>query len=286
MTTFPWLIRLVSAASGVRYALGEPLVDRYLEFVAGRARPNSLRAVTFDLKTFFTVVAKDPVGVVAADVFSSLRTSVVIGQVVRLADRESGLSARTIARRLSSVSGFYAYLIARGDTSVRVNPVPREAVHGRTARDRPVAHGGVGAVPRTAEDLVARRGGPAGRRAAHGAGSGDGVGDGAGRAGPLRGAGAAVTRMCRSATDAWSWWKVTAGITGWCRPRTGSSMRSGITCTTNARAVHAPIGSSWCSRGRAADSRSRPRASMKSSRARGLGPGCRRRPVTGCGIPA
>ena len=44
---------------------------------------------------------------------------------MRLADRESGLSARTIARRLSPVSGFYAYLIARGDTPVRVNPVPR-----------------------------------------------------------------------------------------------------------------------------------------------------------------
>jgi integrase/recombinase XerD len=37
------------------------LVDRYLEFVAGRARPNTLRAVAFDLKVFFTVVAKDPV---------------------------------------------------------------------------------------------------------------------------------------------------------------------------------------------------------------------------------
>src|SRR4029077_14502106 len=45
--------------------------------------------------------------------------------VVRLADRESGLSARTIARRLSSVSGFYAYLVARGDTPVVANPVPR-----------------------------------------------------------------------------------------------------------------------------------------------------------------
>jgi integrase len=30
-----------------------------------------------------------------------------------------------IARRLSSVSGLYAYLVARGDTPVRANPVPR-----------------------------------------------------------------------------------------------------------------------------------------------------------------
>jgi site-specific recombinase XerC len=44
---------------------------------------------------------------------------------VRISDRESGLSARTIARRLSSISGFYAFLVARGDTPVTSNPVPR-----------------------------------------------------------------------------------------------------------------------------------------------------------------
>lgn len=45
--------------------------------------------------------------------------------MVRLVDGESGVSARTIARRLASVSGFYAYLVARGDTAVAANPVPR-----------------------------------------------------------------------------------------------------------------------------------------------------------------
>src|SRR6266513_1629718 len=58
---------------------------------------------------------------------------------VRLVDRESGLSARTIARRLSSVSGLYAYLVARGDTPVRVNPVPRGLMtrrQGGTMRSR------------------------------------------------------------------------------------------------------------------------------------------------------
>jgi hypothetical protein len=72
MTTFPSLIRSVSASGGVRYALGDLLVDRYLEFVAGRPRPNTLRAVAFDLTTFFTLIAKDPVGIVAADVFEFL----------------------------------------------------------------------------------------------------------------------------------------------------------------------------------------------------------------------
>jgi len=125
MSSFPCLVRLVSGSGQVRYRLGERLVDRYLEFVAGRSRPNTLRAVAFDLKTFFTVVGKDPVEVTAVDVFEFLAHQRGDRSVVRLADRESGLSARTIARRLSSVSGLYAYLIARGDTPVRASPVPR-----------------------------------------------------------------------------------------------------------------------------------------------------------------
>jgi integrase/recombinase XerD len=119
--------------------LGERLVDRYLEFVAGRCRPDTLRAVAFDLKTFFTVAGKDPVQVTAADVFDFLARQRGDRTVVRLADRESGLSARTIARRLSSVSGLHAYLVARGDTPVRVNPVPRGLLtrrRGGTMRSR------------------------------------------------------------------------------------------------------------------------------------------------------
>jgi hypothetical protein len=47
-------------------------MDWYLEFVAGRCRPNTLWAVAFDLKTFFTVTGKNPVEVTAADVFDLL----------------------------------------------------------------------------------------------------------------------------------------------------------------------------------------------------------------------
>jgi Phage integrase, N-terminal SAM-like domain len=90
----------------------------------GRRRPNTLRAVAFALKAF-TVTGKDPLEVAAADVFEFLAHRRGDRTVVRLADQESGLSARTIARRLSSVSGLYAYLVARGDTPVQVNPVPR-----------------------------------------------------------------------------------------------------------------------------------------------------------------
>jgi integrase/recombinase XerD len=104
MSSFPCLARFVPGSGQVRYRL----VDRYLEFVAGRCRPNTLRAVAFDLKAFFTVVAKDPVEVIVADVFEFLADQRGDRTVVRLADRESGLSARTIARRLSSVSGLVA----------------------------------------------------------------------------------------------------------------------------------------------------------------------------------
>jgi integrase/recombinase XerD len=125
MSCFPCLVRSVSPSGEPRYALGDRLVDRYLEFVAGRCRANTVRAVAFDLKAFFTVVDKDPVTVRPADVFEFLAHQRGDRSVVRMTDRESGLSARTIARRLSSVSGFYAYLVARGDTSVASNPVPR-----------------------------------------------------------------------------------------------------------------------------------------------------------------
>ncbi|MBM3664021.1 MAG: integrase [Actinobacteria bacterium] len=125
MNDVPCLVRSSNAAGERRYALGDPLVDSYLEFVAGRSRPNTLRAVAHDLKTFFGVVGKDPAEVTTADVFEFIADQRGDRTVVRLSDRESGLSARTIARRLSSISGLYAFLVARGDTAVTSNPVPR-----------------------------------------------------------------------------------------------------------------------------------------------------------------
>ena len=152
MTNFPDLIRSQSPAGETRYALGDPLVDSYLEFVAGRARANTLRAVAFDLKAFFSVVDKDPVDVVAADVFDFLAHQRGDRKVVRISDGESGLSARTIARRLSSVSGLYAYLVARGDTAVRANPVPKGLAtrrHGGRSRTVPLVR-----VPRTLPKIL------------------------------------------------------------------------------------------------------------------------------------
>jgi hypothetical protein len=58
MSNFPCLVRFVSSSGQVRYRLGDGLVDRYLDFVAGRCRPNTLRAVAFELKAFFAVVGR------------------------------------------------------------------------------------------------------------------------------------------------------------------------------------------------------------------------------------
>src|SRR5687767_1804237 len=108
MTSFPCLVRSSTPSGETRYALGDPLVDAYLGFVAGRCRPDTVRATAHELRTFFEVGAKQPVEV-AADEFDFLAHQRGDRTVVRISEGESGLAPATIARRLSSVSGFYAY---------------------------------------------------------------------------------------------------------------------------------------------------------------------------------
>jgi site-specific recombinase XerD len=130
------LTRSRDAAGGVVVRLGVPLLDEYLEFLAGRCRPNTVRAVAYDLKVFFTVVAKSPRRVRPADVlaFMTAQRTGGEGRLQVAGKGEGGVSARTLRRRLSSVSGFYAFLQARGDVSV--NPVPR-GLPTRRERQRP-----------------------------------------------------------------------------------------------------------------------------------------------------
>jgi len=122
----PCLIRSVDSAGEV--SLGHPDVDDYLAFVAARARPNTLLANAYDLKVFFAVVGKEPAQVRPRDVLAFLKQQRAPRRgdgVVRLEDGEAGLSARTVKRRITSVSGLFAYLIVRGDAGIVDNPVPR-----------------------------------------------------------------------------------------------------------------------------------------------------------------
>src|SRR3954447_21321984 len=102
-------------AAGVR--LGDPLLDAYLEFVAARCRPNTVLATAFDLKVFFAVVGKPPAEVTAADVLGFI-TAQRAGTdaamtVAAIGEEATGVSVRTVRRRLSSASGLFAFLQAR-----------------------------------------------------------------------------------------------------------------------------------------------------------------------------
>jgi integrase len=144
----PCLVRSFAGPEGdelTELRLGHPLLDDYLEFAGARLRRNSWLAVAYDLKVFFTVVGKEPAAVGTADVFAFIKEQRAPRRgstVVRIEDGEAGLSARTIKRRLASVSGLYGYLVARGDAGVTANPVP----HGSATR-RPSPRAGAWGSP-------------------------------------------------------------------------------------------------------------------------------------------
>jgi integrase/recombinase XerD len=130
------LQRSRTASGDLVVRLGVPQLDRYLEFLAMRSRPNTVLAAAYDLRVFFTVVGKPPRRVRPADVLAFVTAQRSGGS----ADRPlqvvggGGVSARTVRRRLSSVSGLFAFLLARGD--VTANPVPR-GLPSRRERLRP-----------------------------------------------------------------------------------------------------------------------------------------------------
>ncbi len=122
----PCLIRSRGPSGEPVLRLGMPLVDDYLEFLEGRCRPNTVLAAAYDLRVFFTVVSKPPGEVVPADVLGFItaqRTGSSSERVLQPVQEPKGVSTSTVARRLSIISGFFAYLQVRGD--ITANPVPR-----------------------------------------------------------------------------------------------------------------------------------------------------------------
>ncbi|MGH3934265.1 MAG: tyrosine-type recombinase/integrase [Pseudonocardiaceae bacterium] len=111
-------------------------------------------ATAYDLVVFFRVVSRPPVEVTSADVlgFITAQRTGSDGRGLCAVAEGVGLSARTVRRRLSGVSGLFAYLLARGD--VTVNPVPRGLP---TRRERQRQGQGVPLVrtPRTVPQILA-----------------------------------------------------------------------------------------------------------------------------------
>jgi integrase len=101
----------------------------------GAVAPGVRLPVAYDLKVFFTAVGKPPRRVVAAEVLAFVTGQCAGGPARRVqVAGVGGVSARTVRRRLSSVSGLFAFLHARGD--VAANPVPR-GLPTRRERQRP-----------------------------------------------------------------------------------------------------------------------------------------------------
>ena len=167
----------------------DEVVARHVEFVAGRCRPNTVIATGSDLRIFFATIDKHPVEVTAADVFAFIaaqRRGPDGGQVVRLSDGEAGLAARTIKRRLASVSGLFNYLVLCGERSS--NPVPRGMANRRTGAGGRATSSPLIRTPRTLPrvldpaDVIALLGG-----GSPVAGPGDARSDGPRRSAVLRG---------------------------------------------------------------------------------------------------
>lgn len=136
MTWSPRLTRTMDGSELQVLTLGLAPIDDYLQFVGARCRPNTWLASAYDLLVFFATVRKEPAEVTTADVFSFLqlqRAPRRDPKLIRLEDGEAGLAVRTIKRRLASVSGLFAYLVARGDAGVTANPVPRGLATRRAA---------------------------------------------------------------------------------------------------------------------------------------------------------
>ena len=180
--------RCSCATAGREYRVGHELVDEFLEFASGRARPSTVRAYAHDLSVFFGVVGKEPADVTTKDVlrFVTAQRQPRKGaeNVVRISDGGSGLSASTIKRRLAAVSSLYGYLVIRGDAGVVTNPVPRglPTRRNRHRGERRCATRARSAAP--AAHLEPRRGRGADGGAAHRSGPSHGPGHAARRTAP------------------------------------------------------------------------------------------------------
>jgi integrase/recombinase XerD len=150
----PCLSRSINACGELLVHVGVPVLDEYLRFVAARARPNTVLATAYDLAVFFRVVRVAPAEVSSAEVlrFITAQRTGSDGRGLRVVTDGAGLSARTVRRRLSSVSGLFAYLLARGDVTIN----PRTArVATRRERQRPRQRVPLMRTPRTLPQILA-----------------------------------------------------------------------------------------------------------------------------------
>ena len=167
--------------------LGMPLVDDYLEFLEGRSRPNTVLAAAYDLRVFFTEVAKPPAEVVPADVLgfvTAQRTGQSSERVLQSVEEPTGVATSTVARG-SRPSRGSSPICRSAETSRRTrSPVvcrPGEAIASRAGSAADQTH------PDVATDPDPGRGRRPDRSSADPPGPRDGRRDGDRRAAQVRG---------------------------------------------------------------------------------------------------
>ena len=164
-----------------RYVVGQELIDEFSEFVAGRARPNTVRAYAHDLCVFFSVVDKVPAEVTAKRraglrhlPASGSHRRRERGRDLRRADGTLGGDDQAASGRGVQPLWLPGYPRRRrdqrepGPARHRHSPEPRACGQGAAARARGAA---------LAQDPRPRRRRGAARRAADRARSGHGPGD-------------------------------------------------------------------------------------------------------------
>jgi hypothetical protein len=110
----PCVVRSSLPSGELSVVVGHPLADEFLKFCRARCRPNPRVALAWDLKTFLHVCGQGPTSVTSADVLDFIRAQGTGGErkVVRI-DGSSGVSSRTIRRRVSSVSSRFFSTLGR-----------------------------------------------------------------------------------------------------------------------------------------------------------------------------
>lgn len=101
------LTRSRNAAGEPVVRLGIRLLDEYLQFLSGQCRPNTVLAVAYDRRVFFTVVGKLPRRVRSVDVlaFMTAQRTGGDGRLQVAEPGQAGVSARPLRRRLPPSAG-------------------------------------------------------------------------------------------------------------------------------------------------------------------------------------
>ncbi len=121
----------------VNISLGIHEADAYLKFVRERCRFNTVLSYGYDLQVFLNSIQKPVLEITPLDILAFVESQQSAynrqGRTNGLSSKGSGLSNRTIKRRLAAIAGFYEYLSVYHNLPLKTSPVPRSLVRRKTS---------------------------------------------------------------------------------------------------------------------------------------------------------